>query len=156
MRLVREPELAALRPRPIFASKLLSEPVFFKRSGGAGGTVARPAVFLCSCWSLAYCSCNAFCFRNSSWCRCSSCSCLPFLLCNPSCEFTLSQELELLVERTADEDWELAELLWSAGLASEAAASAGSAIGGLPSFTGSAPRAGGLRSVAFPPWSAHE
>lgn len=49
LRLVNEPELAALIPNPIFANRLLSEPVFFKRSGGAGGTVAKPAAFLCNC-----------------------------------------------------------------------------------------------------------
>lgn len=66
LRLVRDPELAALRPRPIFARRLLSEPVFFSKSGGAGGTVVRPAAFLCSCCNRAYCSCRAFCFLRSS------------------------------------------------------------------------------------------
>lgn len=49
LRLVNEPELAALIPNPIFANRLLSEPVFFNKSGGAGGTVAKPAAFLCNC-----------------------------------------------------------------------------------------------------------
>lgn len=49
VRLVSDPELAALIPRPIFARRLLSEPVFLSRSGGAGGTVVSPAAFLCNC-----------------------------------------------------------------------------------------------------------
>lgn len=66
LRLVSDPELAALIPKPILAKRLLSEPVFFRRSGGAGGTVVNPAAFLCNCCSRAYCSCSAFCLRNNS------------------------------------------------------------------------------------------
>lgn len=163
LRLVRDPELAALRPRPIFARRLLSEPVFFRRSGGAGGTVVRPAAFLCSCCSLAYCSCRAFCFLRSSWCRCSSCSCLPRLLCRPSCELTLSQELELLVDSTA-EDCEDDELCIGAAMFGGAdrsppicsvvdriivVVSGGRAMGGLP------PRVTGRRKVALPLCRVH-
>lgn len=68
---VSEPDMgaAALMDRPIFNSRLPSLPVFFNCNRSGGGCDR------CNCCSRVYCSCNAFCFRNSSWCRCSSCSC---------------------------------------------------------------------------------
>lgn len=56
--------------RPIFSNRLPSLPVFFSCSRSGGGCER------CSCCSRVYCSCSAFCFFSSSWCRCSSCSCL--------------------------------------------------------------------------------
>lgn len=66
-----EPDIGAavLMDKPIFNSRLPSLPVFFSCSRSGGGCDR------CSCCNRVYCSCNAFCFRNSSWCRCSSCSC---------------------------------------------------------------------------------
>lgn len=69
---VSEPDIgaAALMDKPIFSKRLPSLPVFFSWSRSGGGCER------CSCCSRVYCSCNAFCFFSSSWCRCSSCSCL--------------------------------------------------------------------------------
>lgn len=53
-----------LLPSPIFASRLLSEPVFFSIISGPG--IERAVVPRCNCCSRAYCSCNAFCLRRSS------------------------------------------------------------------------------------------
>lgn len=83
--------------RPIFCNKFDSLPVFFNNRSGAGGTTVNVLFPLCSCCNLAYCSCNAFCFFSNSWCLCSNSSfLLPFFA--PSCEFTLSQLLLLLVD----------------------------------------------------------
>uniref|UniRef100_A0A2S2Q0N2 Uncharacterized protein n=1 Tax=Sipha flava TaxID=143950 RepID=A0A2S2Q0N2_9HEMI len=69
---VSEPDMgaAALMDRPIFSNRLPSLPVFFSCSKSGVGCER------CSCCRRMYCSCSAFCFFNSSWCRCSSCSCL--------------------------------------------------------------------------------
>lgn len=69
---VSEPDMgaAALMDRPIFNSRLPSLPVFLSWSRSGGGCDR------CNCCSRVYCSCSAFCFFNSSWCRCSNCSCL--------------------------------------------------------------------------------
>lgn len=69
---VSEPDIgaAALMDRPIFSNRFPSLPVFFSCNRSGGGCDR------CNCCNLMYCSCNAFCFFNSSWCRCSNCSCL--------------------------------------------------------------------------------
>lgn len=92
--LVKEPVIcAAAICKPIFCSRFDSLPVFFSNWSEVGGMIVKALVPLCSCWRRAYCSCNAFCLRSNSWCRCSSSS---FLVLDdlPSCELTLSQLLD--------------------------------------------------------------